>query len=412
VERGEEAEGEEVEEDGDEKEKEEVFEFRYNLVVDRMGRSIQYEEIWFKTLTKIKHFIDTYQRRPQDCRYKISGKYEYVVEKEPVLCGWLCTQKQNYKKKLYTMKNEVINKLWVEFINDEKYKIYMLDKDDRWVYNLEKVKEYIDKENKRPNQESKDIVVKELGRWCQQSVTMYQNNKERKHRKSLRPDRSKLWDEFTNDPKYKDHFVKPEDYWKSKLDMVEKYIETNADRPTYYRCKTKEDKELGKWVDHQISQYNTKTDIVYNNTEIKKLWEQFLKKYNIHFMTQEEKWVYKLEECKDFVKANNKRPNQKSKNKEERTFAYWILNQVGNYRNKCEILGEKESLQQLWVPFITDVNKLRGLFSIDDKIQIIRLHDSGKTGRDIAEQFRVSPPTISLIIKDRKKYEESINKTT
>lgn len=305
------------------------------------------------------------------------------------------------------MKNETIKKLWKDFIDDDNYKKYMTDGDERWFYHLEKVKKYMDTENKRPNQESKDANIKTMGRWCQANVVYYQT---KKGGIRFKLSRSILWNEFINDPKYREHFS-TEVSWKIKLDRVKKYIDNNNDKPTYYKCKNTDNEDLGKWLDHQLSNYRTQKDIVYNNTEIIQLWEQFITniKYKHHFMTQEEKWIEKLDLCKKFIKEHKKRPNTKSQNKEERTMAYWINNQYGNYKDKLEILGETESLQQLWIPFIADVNKLRGVLTIDDKIEIIRLYDSGITGKRIAEDFGKSPAMISLVIKDRKKYENIVN---
>jgi hypothetical protein len=382
-----------------------LFTFRYNLIVDRMGKSDQYEHLWLANLTKIKEFIDTNKRRPKDGRYK-KIRDESISQYERVLCGWLCTQQQNYKKHMFTMKNETIKKMWKEFIDNDNYKKYMINGDKLWVYNLEKVKKYIEKENKRPSQESKDADIKTMGCWCQRNVT-YSQTKKGGNRFKLH--RSILWDEFINDPKYNIHVTSADVSWKIKLDRVKKYIDTNNDRPTYYKCKNTDNVDLGKWLDHQISNYNTRIDIVHNNTEIRLLWEQFIEKYKTYFMTQEEKWIEKLDHCKKFIKEHKKRPNTKSHNTEERTMAYWIINQIKNFRNKSEILGETESLQQLWIPFIADVNKLRGVLTIDDKIEIIRLYDSGITGIRIAEDFGKSSALISLVIKDRKKYENIVN---
>jgi len=401
--------GEDVEDEDDEKQDDtaDLFTFRYNLIVDRMGKSNQLEEMWLDKLKKVKEFIDKNKKRPHN-GYKNHKKIideNISKQEEIVLCNWLGTQKQNYKKNMYTMKNETIKKLWKDFIDDDNYKKYMIDGDKRWVYHLEKVKKYMDTENKRPNQESKDANIKTMGRWCQANVVYYQT---KKGGIRFKLSRSILWNEFINDPKYREHFS-TEVSWKIKLDMVKKYIDTNNDRPTYYKCKNTDNVDLGKWLDHQISNYNRRIDIVHNNTEIRLLWEQFIEKYKIYFMTQEERWIEKLDHCKKFIKEHKKRPNTKSHNKEERTMAYWIVNQIANYREKCEILGETESLQQLWIPFIADVNKLRGVLSFDDKIEIIRLYDSGITGRRIAEDFGKSPAMISLVIKDRKKYENIVN---
>lgn len=356
--------GEDIEEDDDKKDDDtmDIFEFRYNLIVDSMGKSNQYENIWMTNLKKCAEFINKHKRRPKDGRVqiKVDGNLirttdDSISSEEFILSRWLCTQKQNYRKKMYIMRNPIIINLWEQFINDEKYKAYMLDKDDIWFYRLEQTKKYIDDNNNRPNQESKDNFIKSLGRWCQQNVVYYQNKKSGRRFKS---NRFAAWNKFITDPKYKKYFLSPEDYWIDKLDMVKKYIDDNKDRPTYFKCKNKEDKEIGKWLDHQISNYNTKTETVYNNHSIKMLWEQFIEEYKEYFLTPEEKWLKKLDDCKQFIKKNKKRPNKKSQNETERTMASWISNQQKNYREKCEILGKTNSLQSLWLDFIENVSKL------------------------------------------------------
>ncbi len=54
------------------------------------------------------------------------------------------------------MKNEEIRNEWVEFINDVRYKKEFISNEEIWRSRLEKVKEYIDKEEKRPSSEDKD----------------------------------------------------------------------------------------------------------------------------------------------------------------------------------------------------------------------------------------------------------------
>ena len=40
------------------------------------------------------------------------------------------------------------------------------------------------------------------------------------------------------------YFIPSENSWLSQLNKVKTYIDNNEDRPTYYKCKTKEDKEI------------------------------------------------------------------------------------------------------------------------------------------------------------------------
>ena len=356
---------EEVENDNeydDEKEQddvEDIFECRYNLIVDSMGNSNQYEKMFIENLQKSKNFIDAHQRRPKDGYVTINNKKmkdDSISSEEYILSRWLCTQKQNYRKESFNMKNEKIKKFWEDFINDNNYKKYMLDKNNLWTYKLEQLKKFMDEENKRPNEESKDNNEKQIGKWITQQIVYY-----KKKDRIMKDDNiSILWEEFINDIKYKKYFIPYDLVWMSNLENVKKYIDKNNDRPTYYKGKNKEDKELGKWLDHQISKYNTKIDMVYNNDFIKQTWEEFInyKKYKSYFMTQEEKWIEKLDNCKQFIKTNKKRPNTKSEIEEERTAGYWIISQIKAYRCKCEILGITESLQKMWISFITENKKI------------------------------------------------------
>ena len=348
---------------------EELFGFRHNLIVNSMGKSDQIDKIWVYNLDKYKQHIDTYNKRPSPGwkSIKINSikthiKDDSISSTERSLSSWGSTQTQNYRKNVYTMKNIIIKQLWEEFINDDKYKKYMLSKDELWNFKLDNLKKYIDSTNNRPSEDSKDEEVKSLGKWAGQNVHYFQNiiDVSNVSIKYLPKYRQKKWEEFINDDKYKKYFLKPEKEWQLNLDKVKTYIHKYNTKPTYYKCKNKGDKELGKWLDHQTSNYNAKIKM-FTDGIIKQLWEQFIKEYKEHFMTQEEKWIEKLDNCKEFITINNRRPNIKSKIEEERIMAYWISNQNKNYREKCEILGITESLQQLWIPFIEDVKRLKGL---------------------------------------------------
>ena len=340
-----------------------MFECKYNLIVDSMGESNQYENIWINKLKQIKEFIDKNKRRPKDGYKKINidnkrikSKDDTISSEEYTLSRWLCMQKQNYKKNVYTMKNDKIKKNWEEFVNEDKYKKYMLDNYDSWIYKLEQVKKYMDENNKRPYEKSKDNNIKQIGKWVTDQLLIYKKKVKIMKDNNIRI----LWEKFVNNIQYNKYFLSYDLIWISNLENVKKYIDENNDKPTYYKGKNKEDKELGKWLDHQISKYNTKKELVYSNEFIKQTWEKFVsdKNYKTYFITPEEKWIEKLENCKQFIKENNKRPNVKSEIEEERKIELWIRTQVKSYRDKCEILGITETLQKLWVSFITDNKKI------------------------------------------------------
>ena len=62
-------------------------------------------------------------------------------------------------------KNEKTRKSWEEFINDPKYKEYFISNEDKWFYNLENVKQFMDENSKKPYPKSKNKDEKILGNW-------------------------------------------------------------------------------------------------------------------------------------------------------------------------------------------------------------------------------------------------------
>jgi hypothetical protein len=70
---------------------------------------------WDNNLKKIKKYIDKNHKRPS------SNNTNNEIKK---LGKWIQTQKQNYDKNIYIMKNQEIYDKWTDFINDPLYKDY------------------------------------------------------------------------------------------------------------------------------------------------------------------------------------------------------------------------------------------------------------------------------------------------
>ena len=89
-----------------------------------------------------------------------------------------------------------------DFINDDKYKIYFYDNSITWINNLEKIKLYIDENNKRPNSNDKNKEIKSLGIWMVSNQLKYKIKKE-----IMKIDEIyNKWTNFINDDKYKKYF--------------------------------------------------------------------------------------------------------------------------------------------------------------------------------------------------------------
>ena len=139
--------------------------------------------LWNLTLDKLKKYINNNNKKPSEC-----DKDEHIKK----LGNWLSSQQQNYIKKKNIMKDEEIYRLWDEFINNDIYKKFFLDKKTSWNLIFNEVKEYINNNNKIPSQRDKDEHIKKLGNW----VTCQQQNYIKK--KNIMEDEEiyKLWSEF------------------------------------------------------------------------------------------------------------------------------------------------------------------------------------------------------------------------
>jgi hypothetical protein len=103
--------GEDVEDEEEDDEKQEdttdLFTFRYNLIVDRMGKSDQMEEIQLKKALEYKKFYRENDRKPVQClKSKSTSKKEKANDsekKEHTLARWFYELKRVKRKSRYTV---------------------------------------------------------------------------------------------------------------------------------------------------------------------------------------------------------------------------------------------------------------------------------------------------------------------
>jgi hypothetical protein len=115
------------------------------------------EQEWLIKLENVKKYIDDNKKRPSN-----NNKNKYTRQ----LGSWISNQQKNYIKKQYIMKNENMRNKWKQFIEDPKYSNnnFILNEEE-WNIKLEKVKQYIDENKKRPSSIDKNNIIKSLGIW-------------------------------------------------------------------------------------------------------------------------------------------------------------------------------------------------------------------------------------------------------
>ena len=196
---------------------------------------------------------------------------------------WISNQINNYKKKEQIMNNKIIyNKFtefinddkynkFTEFINDDKYKKYIVSNENEWQNNLNKVKQYIDENDKRPSSSDKNDNIKTLGLWILHQVNNY-------IKKEQIMKNEEIYNKFTNiinDDKYKKYFLSNEDEWLNNLNKVKQYIDKNDKKPSS-TDKNDNIKTLGRWILTQINNYTKKKYIMKNDKNIYNEWGKFI----------------------------------------------------------------------------------------------------------------------------------------
>ena len=151
------------------------------------------EDEWYSSLNLTKKYIDENNKRPS----KVDKNKDIKT-----LEIWLSNQQRNYKSKEYIMKNLDIYSIWTKFITSEKYKKYFMSNDEEWQSNLNLIKKYIDKNNKRPSAHDKNKDIKKLGKW----LSTQQGNYKSKEQIMKNPDIYDKWTVFINDPQYSPYF--------------------------------------------------------------------------------------------------------------------------------------------------------------------------------------------------------------
>jgi hypothetical protein len=103
------------------------------------------------------------------------------------------------------MKDKEIYNKWTEFITDDQYKQYIIiDFKELWYQKLEKIKNYIDKNNKTPSKHNKDI--KQIGQWISNQKINYDIDINKCKEGMKDKEIYNKWTEFITNNKYKQYF--------------------------------------------------------------------------------------------------------------------------------------------------------------------------------------------------------------
>lgn len=166
----------------------------------------------------------------------------------------------------------------------------------------------------------------------------------------------KIWEQFIN--KNKEKFLSNDVVWNNNLNKCKQYIDENKKRPSQ-KNKNNDIKKLASWINTQQQSYKKEIEIM-KDSNIRKLWENFIDKYEEHFLLNKKRWNEKewnnnLNKCKQYIDENNKRPSTESKNKNIKQMGNWIGTNLNNYKKEKQIM-KNPFIKKLWEQFI-DVYK-------------------------------------------------------
>ena len=293
--------------------------------------------IWINTLDKIKNYINENNKRPSSTDTNKDIRQ---------LGAWILTQKNNYIKTEYIMKDDNIRQLWEQFI--EKYAEYFIDNNTKWIIMLDKVKKYIDENNKRPNSNDTNKEIKQMGKWIVDCQDKYTKKKQIMKENNIR----QLWEQFID--QYNKYFLDNNTLWINILEKVKLYINENNKRPSTHD-KNQNIKQLAVWIGTQQKNYTRKEQIM-KDDNIRQLWEQFIEQYSEYFVDNITQWVNMLDKIKKYIDENKKKPSEHDKNEYIKQMSGWISHQKHNYTKKINIMKD-ENIRQLWEEFINDYAK-------------------------------------------------------
>jgi hypothetical protein len=348
---------------------------RYNEWSNFIEQYNEYFDVWNTNFDKLKEFIDTNMKTPS-----VISKNKY----EKILASWLYTQNQNYKNRTYGMKNDQRYNEWSNFI--EQYNEYF----DVWNTSFDKLKEFIDKNNKTPSSMSKNKDEKVLGQWISDQNKNYKNIIH-----SMKYDeRYNAWSRFLE--QYKEYFVSNDDVWNTNFNKLKEFIDTNKKTPSG-KSKNKDETVLVQWLRTQNRNYK---NIIHSmkNDERYNAWSNFIEQYNKYFIDIDDVWNTNFDMLKEFIHTNNKTPSTKLKSDYEKALGIWLCTQNHNYKNRTDGMKDDERYN-VWSSFIEQYNKY---FDVWKSMELVKPIQQPKT-EETPENKRIRTKSQMEILHKRYK---------
>ena len=175
----------------------------YNIKEDNIIKLVENDEIllsnyiigikefkqysWEEKLKLVKSYIETNDKLPSS-----TDKNKDIKQ----LGCWISHQKKNYNKQEQIMKEENIRNKWKDFMNT--YSHLFMSNEEIWNDTLEKVKSYIETNDKLPSEKNKNKDIKQLGCWISHQKKNYRKKEYIMKEENIR----NKWKDFINTYSY------------------------------------------------------------------------------------------------------------------------------------------------------------------------------------------------------------------
>lgn len=198
-----------------------------------------------------------------------------------------------------------------------------------WDENLNSLINFININKRIPNRNENKYINK----WYQHQQENYIKNIDNMKNNIIK----EKWKNFIND--YDEYLLNPNKKWHNKLNDLIIYINTNNKRPNG-NDKNIEIKKLAKWCGHQIGNYKTEYQIM-KDPNIRKIWEDFMEKYNKYFITKEQQLHINLNNLEKYILINKKKPYLSDTNNINKKLCDWLYVNTENLKlNKKSMKNE------------------------------------------------------------------------
>ncbi len=258
-------------------------------------------------------------------------------------------------------------------INDTDYQILERDKNQKkyqildnyilkiqmimtWEEKFEKLKEYIRVNGKFPSAYDNNNLIHILGVfWQKQNYAYKTQTKMMRHQKYY-----DIWTNFLDE--YKEHILDNDERWVISLNKVKEFMIQHDNSPSQ-SSPDENYAKLGKWLISQKVNCKNRVKMfsysivdgkeVDNHPDIVQLWKDFNIEFKKYLLTNEEAWICRFNEVKEYIDKHKKKPSSHSKDENIKSLSSFISTQKKNYEAKTQIMSVPE-IYNTWTEFLND----------------------------------------------------------